>query len=336
MRVSGLPAGGPSGTRPVLAIGVFDGVHLGHQSLLSAGLGLARRLGAPLWVLTFWPHPEEVLRRQGGGREAPGGFLLSTLPEKVRLMRLAGAERVLVLRFTAEAAAVGPEDFFRHVLVSGVRPGALVVGFNFTFGRAGRGNPGLLGALARAEGVEMLVHPAVRVAGEPVSSSAVRGALATGDVEKAAGLLGRQYSLAGPVEKGAGRGRGLGFPTANVALPPGQAIPAPGVYFCSVLPSGEAVPRLPAGGGFPAMANLGRAPTFAESDAAAPLRLEAHVLEDPPPAYGDVVRVFFQRWLRPERRFGGRDDLVAQLRRDQAAARAYFGLAPGRSGPAET
>jgi riboflavin kinase/FMN adenylyltransferase len=205
-----------------------------------------------------------------------------------------------------------------------------------TWGGAGGGNPGLLSALARAEGVEVLVHPAVRVAGAPVSSSAVRVALATGEVEKAAGLLGRHYSLAGPVQTGAGRGRGLGFPTANVALPPGQAIPAPGVYLGSVLRSGEAVARLPVGGGLPAMANIGRAPTFAESGVAGPLRLEAHVLEGGPPSYGEVVRVFFQRRRRPERRFAGRDDLVAQLQRDQAAARAYFGLAPGRPGPAET
>ncbi len=301
-------------------MGVFDGLHLGHLSLLERAGQAARERGAPLWVLTFWPHPDVVL----GRREDARGFLLTPLADKVELLRQAGADRVLVLEFTREAAAVPAEEFFSRIRAA-VAPRALAVGFNFGFGRGGEGNPALLGALGRRTGVETLVHPAVRLGREVVSSSAIRAALGRGDVERAGLLLGRPYSLAGRVERGAGRGRSLGFPTANVAFPAEAVRPAAGVYVASVLPDAGAVLR--PGGAAPAVANLGSRPTFSGSGEPAELALEVHTLAGEPPTYGDEVRVFFLKRLREERAFPGPGALAERIARDRRLALEYFGLA---------
>lgn len=305
--------------RPVVAIGVFDGVHLGHRSLLERARLEAARSGVPLWALTFCPHPEAVV----GRRAASSGFLLSTLAEKASLLHAAGVDQVVALRFDSDAAAVDPEGFFQRCLAQGLRASQVVVGFNFTFGSGGTGGPALLETLGRKRGIEVVVHPAVRLAGAVVSSSSVRKALASGDVEAAGLLLGRAHSLAGPVVHGAGRGTGLGFPTANVAFPRDNATPAPGVYVCSVSRGGEFIRQ--ANRAQPAVANLGTSPTFTGPADCPASRLEVHVLEGAPPDYGDVIRVYFLRRLRPERRFGAPDDLVTQINRDRAAALAYFG-----------
>jgi len=296
-------------------MGVFDGVHLGHRSLLERAAAAAREASAPLWVLTFWPHPDVVLGRRDGSR----GYLLTTLDDKAGLLGSAGVERLLVMRFTREAASSSPEEFVSE-LISGLEPRAVVVGFNFTFGRDGRGGPAALGHLGRAGGVEVMVHPAVRIGEEVVSSSAVRAALAAGDMKRAGLLLGRPYSLSGTVERGAGRGAGLGFPTANVGLLGETVTPAPGVYICSVL-RGEVGAGLPAAGAEPAVANLGTCPTFSEGEgggnAGLVPRLEAHILEGEPPTYGDRVRVFFHRRLRAEMKFEGPERLAAQIALDR-------------------
>lgn len=311
------PAGEPG--RPVVAVGVFDGVHLGHRSLLQRARAEADRRQAPLWALTFWPHPETVV----GRRDSDVGFLLSTLEEKAGLLRAAGADRVVALDFNATAAEVDAADFFSRCLVRGLQAGGIVVGFNFTFGRGGSGGPALLEALGRSQGIPVVVHPAVRLDGEVVSSSSIREALRAGDVERAGLGLGRPYSLAGPVEPGAARGRRLGFPTANVAFPAEKAAPASGVYVCAVsrgegFAAGAALAQ-------PAVANLGVSPTFAGAGAPNSPRLEAHVLDGQPPGYGEMVRVYFLKRLRAERRFDNSEELVAQIARDRVAALGYFG-----------
>ncbi len=326
--------GGAENPRPVLAVGVFDGVHLGHRSLLRTAAAEAGRRGAPVVALTFWPHPEAVL-----GRSPAASFLLSTLEEKVALLRQAGAERVLILRFDRQVAATSPEHFVAGLLEGGVGPQAIVVGFNFTFGRGGLGDPALLAKLGRTRGLDVIVHPAVRLEGEVVSSSGVRSALAAGAVERAGLLLGRPYSLSGPVRRGAGRGRKLGFPTANVSFPPELISPAPGVYICSVARRPGARLNPPPGETLPAVANIGWCPTFTASASAAEgkrssspgaMSLEAHVLAGQAPDYGEEVRVFFHQRLRSEVRFPGPAELAAQIGVDRAAAAAYFGLGPAR------
>lgn len=315
----GLPGVG-SGSRPVLAIGVFDGVHVGHQSLLRNALQMAGGLGAPLWVLTFWPHPEDLLA--GAGKD--GRSYLATLEDKVRLLKSAGADEIVVLHFTRRTADIAPEDFVKGTLARRLAPRAVVVGFNFTFGRRGRGTPGLLRDLGTAVGIEVVVHPAVKLDGEVVSSSSVRASVQRGDLQRAGLLLGRPYSLAGPVERGAGRGRGLGFPTLNVAVPDRVIYPAGGVYACAFHDSADAVLALAPGSWRPAVANVGTAPTFTASDPDAPVKVEVHMLSGEPPSRGDPVRVSFMRRLRPETRFSGPEELRSQIARDCDEARRYF------------
>lgn len=311
--------------RPVAVIGVFDGVHVGHKSLLKKGLVLARERRAPLVAVTFWPHPDRVVRRSGGK-----GGLLTTLDEKATLLRAAGAQRVLALKFTEQVAAVEPEAFFTGALVEALGCQAVVVGFNFTFGRGARGDALLLAELGKTAGVEVVVHPAVRIRGQVVSSSAVRQALREGDVEGAALLLGRPHSLVGTVSRGRGRGQTLGFPTANVEYAAEVLCPATGVYVCS-LARGDVAPD-DLSRALPSVANLGFRPTFTSSEGArtAP-GLEVHVLAGEPPVYGERVRVFFHRRLRAERTFSGPEELAAQISRDRDRALAFFGLGLGRS-----
>lgn len=322
--VNSLVAAEVKGVRPVLAMGVFDGVHLGHQSLLKEAAVLGEQARAPLWVLTFWPHPDLVVGRW----RREDGYLLTSLEDRMELLQQAGAERVIVLRFTPETASCSPESFASD-LVSRLQPCAVAMGFNFTFGRGGQGGPATLQRLGREAGFRVIVHPAACLGGEVVSSSAVRAALGSGDVERASALLGRPYSLRGAVERGAGRGRELGFPTANVMLPQETVKPAPGVYVSSVL-TGEATSALPASSGLPAVANLGMCPTFCGKDGGdgrlAEPRLEVHVMQGCPPTYGDVVRVFFHRRLRPEKKFGGPEALSNQIAVDRREAMDFFGL----------
>jgi riboflavin kinase/FMN adenylyltransferase len=312
-----------SGRGPVLALGVFDGVHLGHRSLLGAGLDMARRDGRSLWALTFWPHPEQVLRPT----QAPRGFLLSTLEEKIRLLSLAGAAKVLIVRFSREAADLQADEFVRRTLVDGLSASGIIVGFNFTFGRGGRGNPPLLRRLGRNVGLKVAVHPAVRLGADVVSSSSVRESLARGDVERAGLLLGRTFSLSGPIVAGEGRGRTLGFPTANVAFPTDLAVPAAGVYVCSVAKEAPASlgPSLQVA--LPAVANIGFRPTFSGATVGTSFpALEVHVLSGVVPGYGTGIRVYFHAQLRAERRFAGAADLAVQIGRDRDRAAAFFGL----------
>jgi len=310
----------PSRRAPVLAVGVFDGVHIGHRSLLEAGSREALEHGAPLWVLTFWPHPEVVLGRTKGEH-----FLLTTLPEKVSLLRQAGASRVLALAFDRDVAAASPEEFVDRVLAERIQPHTVTVGYNFSFGRSGAGTPSLLRELCRRRGIRVIVHPAVRLGGEVVSSTAVRNALGAGDVERAGLFLGRPYSLAGRIEPGAGRGRRLGFPTANVALSPELVHPAPGVYVCSVGVGSEAALDPSPGRTLPAVANLGSAPTFVSATGSA-LKLEVHCLTGKAPDYGEQARVYFHARLRPEKKFAGPAELAAQISADRSQAEAFFGL----------
>jgi len=310
--------------RPVAAIGVFDGVHVGHRSLLRRGLVLARERKAPLVAVTFWPHPDRVVRRDGGK-----GGLLTTLGDKAALLQAAGAQRVLALKFTEQVAAVEPEPFFTETLVETLGCQAVVVGFNFTFGRGARGDAALLAELGKAAGVEVIIHPAVRIRGQVVSSSAVRQALREGDVERATLLLGRPHSLVGTVSRGYGRGQSLGFPTANVEYPGEVLCPATGVYVCS-LARGDVAPD-DLSQALPSVANLGFRPTFAPPDGeGTPPGLEVHVLAGEPPGYGERVRVFFHRRLRAERTFSSPEELAAQISRDRERALAFFGVDLGR------
>ena len=284
-----------------LAIGVFDGVHLGHRAVISPAGEMARERGLAHTVLTFDPHPRSVLTP-----DEPASYL--TGPEvKAELIAGLGPSELIVIPFTRALARVRAERFAEILMAPPIGAAAIAVGENFRFGHQGAGDPGLLRRMGAGRGVEVVSPPMVRSDdGGRISSTRIRGLVAAGDVSGAAALLGRDHLIEGPVIAGAGRGRTLGIPTANLDLPLDQAVPAPGVYAARLMRGGESLP---------AAVNVGRAPTFAGEHGA--LMVEAHAIGyTGPDFYDERVRIAFRRRLRDEKRFSGPDELVAQIRRD--------------------
>lgn len=291
----------PSALPPcVLVLGMFDGVHRGHQALLMAGLELAEQCGLPLNVCTFEPHPLRVLRPQA----APA--LLTTLTERARLMADFRVDGLCILPFTAETATETPEEFMA-MLARVYQPRHVVCGFNYSFGHLGAGNAASL----RAYGFDVTVVPEVVLGGETVSSTRIRRLLAQGDIRQATRLLGHSYTLGGRVMNGKHIGRTMGYPTANVDIPSGKALPAFGVYACWM----QADSRI-----YPAVVNVGRHPTLPEGS----VTVEAYALDECLSLYGKKVRLLFLEHLRPEKCFDSVDALKAQIARDAAEAKAFF------------
>jgi riboflavin kinase/FMN adenylyltransferase len=293
---------------PALAIGNFDGVHLGHQALVRAAVEEARRQAGTAMVLTFDPHPVRVLAPE----RAPRALL--TLEQRAELLGALGIEVVAVLGFDAEIAALEPEQFVRAILVRALQARSVVVGERFRFGRGRAGDVPLLARLGDEGGFRVHAHPVVLQDGEPVSSSRIRELLGRGDVQAAARLLGRAFFVDGTVVRGDGRGRLIGIPTANLETR-NETLPAPGVYagFAHIAKGGER---------WPCVANLGERPTFGGSG----LRLEAHLLDYEGELLGRELRLEFARRLREERRFESAAALVEQIRKDVADARASLEL----------
>jgi len=290
----------------VLVLGMFDGVHRGHQALLMRGGELAQEMNFPLNVLSFEPHPLRVLAPE----RAP--LLLNTIPEKARIMQSFGVDNLCITTFDRERADQSPEDFMAE-MVETYAPVVVVCGFNYTFGKGGKGTGKTLREYGRKHGFRTVVVPEVIVGGETVSSTRIRKVLAEGDIPTANRLLGTGYTLSGKVENGKHLGRTMGFPTANVRLPKHKALPAFGVYDCW-LETAE-------GAYHPAVVNVGRHPTLPEGA----VTVEAHVLtEEPLDLYGEHVRLSFMRFQRPEIRFDSKEELQAQIAKDVEDARAYF------------
>jgi len=290
----------------VLTIGNFDGVHRGHQALLSLLTEKAHVLGLPAAVLTFEPHPREYF----SAADAPAR--LSSLREKLLLLAASGVERAYVCRFNAAFAALSAENFIEDILVRGLGVRHLYIGDDFRFGARRRGDFAMLQAAGRAHGFGVESMATLDVAGERVSSSAVRAALAKGELDHAAGLLGRPYSIAGRVAHGDKLGRQLGYPTANIQLK--HRRPAlSGVFAVSV--EGLLASRSVQG-----VANIGTRPTV---DGSGRPRLEVHLFDWQQECYGAHLRVHFLHKLRQEQRFESFDVLTAQIRRDADDARAW-------------
>ncbi|RMG95012.1 MAG: bifunctional riboflavin kinase/FAD synthetase [Deltaproteobacteria bacterium] len=286
----------PPGT--ALAIGAFDGLHLGHQALVEQ----ARRKGTAAGLLTFDPHPAEILAPE---RAPPR---LATAGQRIRLLERFGVAHLVLLPFDRTLAALTPEAFVERVLLDGLRPRAVIVGASFRFGRGRSGGPKDLSRLCARGDVEVVVvdevPPPPECGGGFLSSTEIRRRLAAGDVAGAACLLGRPHAVEGVVERGAGRGRALGVPTANVGSIE-NVLPAPGIYAGAL-----AVLAPERVGPMPAAISLGRNPTF--TDPGAPLVLEVHVLDRDLDLYGARVEVSFVERLRDELAF---DDVAALLRR---------------------
>jgi len=285
----------------VVAQGTFDGIHLGHQAVIRTAVERARACGLPAVALTFDPLPMTVLR--------PGEAPAEILPLDERLERIAGLgpDVALVIPFTLGFSRVEADAFVRNVLAGLVKAREVVVGFNHTFGRGAAGTPELLRELAAPFGIRVHVVPALTVDGILVSSSSLREALRTGDVDRAASLLGRPYTLRGRVTRGTLRGRTLGFPTANLR-PSGPLLLASGVYVARATWDGEWAQ---------AVVNIGVRPTF---DEATPT-VEAHLLDVSLDLYDRLLTIVFLARIRDEMKFPSAEALKTRIAEDVAVAR---------------
>jgi riboflavin kinase/FMN adenylyltransferase len=301
------PDRGPSPAPAACTIGVFDGVHRGHQRLLAATVAAARELGGIAGAVTFEPHPRAVLDPANVPPE------LTTLDEKRERLMAAGIDRVVVVNFTREVSEWTAERFCARLLERfDLR--RLVVGPGFALGRDRRGDIDFLRRFGAEHGFTVDTVPAVTEDGEAISSTRIRSALVSGDVELAAGLLGHPYFLDGTVERGNRVGWRLGFPTANLGVEPGKCLPELGIYSTWIRVRGEW--RV-------AASSIGYRPTFGGDR----LTVEAHLLDFDAEIYGERVRLAFVRRLREERWYPDEAALIAQMRLDVSETRRLLDTA---------
>ena len=310
-RIEGLQNLGKRLSWPVVAVGTFDGVHLGHQRVLTEVVEWARTHSGTAVVVTFEQPPRSVL----SGEYPP---LVTSIPHRMLLLERLGVDVCLVLEFTRELARTSVTDFVRRVLVEGVAARGLVMGHGAAFGRDREGDEEFLREHAQAFGFEVRSVPPVMVEGEAVSSTRIRSAVLAGDFDLAARLLARPFSVYGTVVRGAGRGRDLGFPTANLDLRH-ELAPPEGVYLARAVVTEES---------HPALVSVGRQPTFARpGDRAEPEAVvEVYLLDFDRELYDRDIEVEFLKRIRSQKQFSSTVDLVKQVQQDVACAREYFGV----------
>jgi riboflavin kinase/FMN adenylyltransferase len=288
------------------ALGNFDGVHLGHAKVIARAREAADRLGAPLAVITFDPHPRRVFRPS----DPP--FRLTTLRQQVRALEALGVERLHLLPFDFSMASMTDRQFADEVLCQGLGLRHVAVGFDISFGAGRTGSPDTMKAYGEALGFEVSVVPAFTGGtGGKISSSEVRAALRDGRPQDAAAVLGRPFAIEGVVRRGRQLGRTLGFPTANVALDDYVA-PKLGIYATRT--------RMHDGRVIPGVASIGTNPTVGVVDA----RLEVHLFDFDEDIYGEVIETDLIAYLRPEVKFDGLPALIEQMGKDKAQARAIL------------
>lgn len=302
--MTGLP---PGVAGSVLTVGSFDGVHLGHRDVLARLTARARASGLAAVLVTFDPHPLEVVH------PAAAPMLLTVGEEKSEVLAESELDYVVVLPFTPTLASYTATEFVDEILIQRLRMREILIGHDHGFGRNRGGNVDMLRSLSTSRGFDVDVIPAVGSDnGLAFSSTAIRRAVAGGDLDRAAEALGRPYAVSGTVVEGAGRGRALGFRTLNLSTPPRRKLlPPEGVYAVRVQ-----TPR----GAFGGMMNLGGRPTFGEEG----VQLEAHLFDASEDLYGAHVRLDFLARLRAVQRFDSPAALVAQLQADEVAARAVL------------
>lgn len=309
-----------------VTVGNFDGVHLGHQALLSLTCERAAAMGTLPVAMSFNPHPLEVLTPYAPPR-------LTTPQERAALLEASGMALVLLVEFTPEFACLSPETFVRRVLLGTLNMRDLLLGYDFTLGKGRAGTPEVLSRIGKAEGFTVDRMDALSVHDEVVSSTRIRELLHQGQVWEASSLLGRLYSVRGEVIHGQNRGgRLLGFPTANLA-PTGTMLPKPGVYVTLATPSETAGNGLPSvtdpakltPDTYAAVTNIGYNPTFGPGA----LTVETHLLDFDADLYGKHLEVAFVERLRGEVTFTGPDALVAQIRKDADQARKILKTVTG-------
>ena len=296
----------------ILTLGNFDGLHLGHQELVKMIIRRARETGALSMVVTFRPHPLKILAPD----KCPP--LISIYEEKIKLFERLGIDVLVKIPFTLEFSAMAPGDFVRDVLCGTLGAKEIFVGYNYRFGRGREGDTQTLRSLGEKYGFAVREIEQVAIDGEVVSSTKIRILLGDGDVGYAAKLLGRTYAITGIVVKGDGRGKGLGFPTANIA-PKHSIIPADGVYAVRLVVRERA---------YDGIANIGMRPTFNKKA----LAVEVHVFDFNEDIYGEDISLYFIKKIREEKRFKGADALVTQIRSDIEVAKEILASHPAENG----
>ncbi len=286
---------------PVLTLGNFDGVHLGHQKIFKAVKEEARKIDGEAIVFTFDPHPLQVLAPQ---RCPPP---ITPFKKKLMLVENIGIDVIIVATFDLDLANIMPETFVKQILVDKIGAKKILVGYNYYFGKDRKGNVEMLIRLGQQFGFEVKVIEAVKVNDIPVSSSKIRKLIKGGEMLQAAQLLGRNYLLIGKVIWGTGRGKELGCPTANLEIP-NSLYPKTGVYAVEAIVGNKT---------YPGVANVGYNPTFGQN----PLTVEVHILDFARDIYGEEIQLIFFERIRDEETFEDPDSLVRQMRKDIDVAR---------------
>lgn len=295
-----------SAARPIaLTIGVFDGLHRGHRAVIDATIEAARSLEGAAWVATFDPHPDTVVR---GSAPRPW---ITPPEERVALLHAMGVDRVEVMRFDREMMGLAPEAFLDRVLGAGAPLRTLVLGPDFHMGKGRVGDRAYLEALGARRGFAVREVPFLTGNGSKLSSTRLRAELEAGHLEEAAAIMGRPYAIQGPVGSGAGRGTGLGYPTANLEVQPQKLLPDAGIY----LSYNELDGRRYGG-----LTYVGRAGTFGPG----PVRVEVHLIDWTGSLRGKSLKTLLIGRLRADRVFGSAEELVRAMDDDLARARAYF------------
>ncbi len=290
----------------VSAIGFFDGVHLGHQTVIKKAIKLATQTGKESAVITFDPHPSVVLQSKKNQVH-----YITPIEEKIKRIEALGVDKLFIIRFDKQLAQLPPQVFLKH-FIEDIHITHLVAGFDFTFGHKGSGNMENIHEMIDSE-TEITTISRLDFQGEKVSSTRIRKALKQGAMEEAEGLLGRPYTLTGEVIHGDKRGRTIGYPTANIKIEDDYVLPRIGVYAVEVQINNEQ---------YYGMANIGYNPTF--TDDRENTKLEVHIFDFDENIYGENVVVYWRKYLRDEEKFSGVDELIDKLKEDEVHSRQFF------------
>lgn len=289
----------------VIALGTFDGLHLGHTDVINTARDYAERSGLKLAVFTFSNHPLALIRPD----LVPVRII--SAEEKIKLLESFGVDYLINIPFTEDFAALSPDEFLERLDCFNYR--CLVVGENFTYGFLGSGKTETLERSGRKNGFDVIVRPLVKINGNVVSSTGIRNLIQAGHIEYANRMLGRAYAITGTIVHGEQRGRKLGFPTANIELLHGEmAVPAPGVYAVTASIEGSI---------YEGMGNIGNNPTFNDVEYA---RLEVNLFNCSGDLYGKTMSVQFHKYIRAEKKFSGVEELCRQIEEDKKAIKTYF------------
>jgi len=292
----------------VVTVGTFDGIHQGHKKIIAKVLEQSETLGVYSTLVTFEPHPKLVVQQQGRSHI----YLLTSLNEKIKLLESLGLDALFIAKFTKAFAETPAEDFVREILVRKLNVKSIIIGHDHAFGKDRQGNEQLLRRLGKELGFQVHTVEPIRYDGGIISSTSIRRLLMAGDIKTANNYLGREYSISGAVVKGRGQGRKLGYPTANIQPDaPEKLIPKVGIYATTAEINGKILKSV---------TYVGARPTFEEQEKV----IEVHLHDFNDMIYGDDITVTFNKFLRDDKKFAGKDELANAIKQDKLNAITFF------------